>query len=476
MTVSETGNQPIERERPRLRVDAATDAPSATREPALATAGIAALTLYAAAAAWIFAHPVAISSDDALYFSRSLTRFSILDFSPQFPGYPGFVAIGRLALALVGDPLQALALVTGTIALALPPLSAIVVWKVTRNRWRALAAFLLALANPLLPDLALNLLSDGAGILFLLVFLALLPEGGTDRPWRDGVPAGLAIGLAAACRPSDIPLLAGAFLGMALLRPRLILPVAASGSAVGLVALAAMVAHDGLLYFTDGLRFMDGHALQWGNTIFTDGGRRTGWITAIDELRGGLLLAAVMLVAVVAATVARWRSPAVTAAAGGFAAHATFVAVFQNPDHLRHLAPLAVLAGLLAVLAPSPASRFRGVTVTAILVTEIAVLVLNTVPATDRLAPLAAIAHQFRSPATGSAVATREGVFALRMLVPSVRVYDMHYPADAALGLAIAGGPAYRITTTAPRRLKTPPTIFRGRFPGEETLWLTPFR
>jgi hypothetical protein len=53
--------------------------------------------------------------------------------------------------------------------------------------------------------------------------------------------------------------------------------------------------------------------------------------------------------------VLRWRgaAPALMAASMAFIAHAVWVAAFQNPDHLRHLAPLAVLGGLLLATAPT---------------------------------------------------------------------------------------------------------------------------
>ena len=50
---------------------------------------------------WLLAFPVALDSDDALNFAHGVTRFSVLEFSPHFPGYPAFIWLARLILSLI---------------------------------------------------------------------------------------------------------------------------------------------------------------------------------------------------------------------------------------------------------------------------------------------------------------------------------------------------------------------------------------
>ena len=64
-------------------------------------------------------------------------------------------------------------------------------------------------------------------------------------------------------------------------------------------------------------------------------------------------------------------------------------------------------------------------------------------------------------------------VFTLRAGLPDIRVYDSHYTADAALGLASATGPAFRLTGT-PLAGTPPAAVFPARFPGERMLYLYP--
>lgn len=433
----------------------------------------ASLALYAAAALWLAWHPAAFPSDDALFFTRALTRFSVLDFSPQFPGYPGFVALGRLALLLTHDPLDALALTTLLIALALPPMAALVAWRATGERRRALLAFLLTLVCPLLPDIALSLLSDGSGILFLLLFLALLPGQQDKEPgFLQIFVAGAALAWAGACRPSDAVLLGAALLGALIARPRLLKPLLCGACVVVLPIIAIMFALEGTLYLQEGLRFFIGNATLWGNTPFASAARQHGnWLAATVALPGGPVLVGLALLSALA-TIWRLRSsPAAAAAAFALLGHALWVAAFQNPDHLRHLAPVMILGGLLLSLVRLPGNGRPS----PFLATLYALSALYCLGRTvdfhpERLPPLAAaVAHLREVPR--AAIATNNGVSTLRALLPRHHVYDMHYPADARLGLTIAKGPAYRLTTTRPQDAKIAAT-FPGRFAGEETLWL----
>ena len=49
---------------------------------------------------WLFQYPLVVSSDDALFFSRGVDRFSVIEFSPHFPGYPAFIALASLLYLL----------------------------------------------------------------------------------------------------------------------------------------------------------------------------------------------------------------------------------------------------------------------------------------------------------------------------------------------------------------------------------------
>ena len=460
------------------------------------------LTLYGAYAIWLSLHPAVISSDDALFFSRALTRFSVLDFSPQFPGYPGFVVLGRAMRLFFHDSKSALLALTISLALALPPLAAWIAWRSLRRPQAALCAFVVTLSQPLLPDLALSMMSDGAGVLFLFLGLALLAEtdaksavrrprnglvrnglapgerlesgallrsarAGEQRPWL----AGFAFGLAACCRPSAAALLAGAFLGCALVRPRVAAPLAIGAALVGLPALVVIYALEGSLYWSEGLRFLLGHAELWGDTAFSVGARRVGWGGAFVSDPWLFPVASLALAAISLALVRLRRSPALLASiVGAFAVDLLWVAMFQNPDHLRHIAPLALLAALALVLAPRTARGLALATCCALTV-NFAVLAKTVELSAEAPPPLQRAADRLAQAPRGSAVATNEGVETLRAQLQRLRVYDTYYEADSAFGLATAPGAAYRLSTSR-RPSGDLIVLFPGRFAGEKTLYL----
>ncbi|MCB8838185.1 hypothetical protein [Aurantimonas sp. VKM B-3413] len=428
----------------------------------------------AACAVFLFAHPAALSSDDALYFSRGLVRFSILDFSPQFPGYPGFIALGRLLVPVAGgDPVAALFDLSVLSALALPPLVAWTSFALTGRAAAALAGFVLALAQPLLPTLALSLLSDGTGLAFLLLFLALLAAS----RGRAGTVflAGIALGIAACCRPSYAALFAGALTGLAFTRPRDLVPAIAGALVVGIPALLFLLSREGTLLITEGLRFTLGHTLIWGNTVLAAapaGGPRGGWWSAVAAIPLGLPLAFATLVPpALALTRSGPRRPAIAATVGAFLGHLVWVLLMQNPDHLRHLAPLPFLSAILAGLLVAERRRVGTAIAAVLLALEILVSASNLGGNAFAGPPLARAAATLRAMPPGSALATNEGVALLRTGLPQLRVYDMRYPADAAYGLGRAAGERLRLSTT---RLSAGKVVreFPGRFSGEESLYL----
>lgn len=452
-------------------VTAPIDKPHIDRRGLLRIAWSVAVLAHVGAAIWVFAHPVALPSDDALYFSRGLTRFSILDLSPQFPGYPGFIALGRLAMPFAAGPVAALAHLTAFIALIIPPISAFAVWRARGEPWPALAAFVLTLTSPLLPVLALSLLSDGSAILFLLVFLSFLPRDGKTGNWPSGLVAGAALAFAFSCRPSDAVLLAGAGLAALLAAPRLFWP-ALAGALLVLVPTALWIfAHEGWLYVAEGLRFVRGHALIWGNTAFAETAPTESWLDALAALPGGRALALLFAAgAAFALTQFRQIPPILAAAVGGFWAHLIWVAIFQNPEQLRHLAPLAVLGPLvLTLIVPLDRPRLTALALFGTLGLQLLTTAATLDPDPARLPPLAAAQKDFARKGPRTVVATNWGVATLRDGLANARVYDMHYAADARLGLALAKGPAFRLSgTLLPDR--EPLRTFPARFLGEHGL------
>src|SRR5262249_50298943 len=65
--------------------------------------------------------------EDSVLFSRGVARFSVAETRPHWPGYPVYIAMGKLGAALLGDPVWALHLLSAlSSALLAWPLGSIV--------------------------------------------------------------------------------------------------------------------------------------------------------------------------------------------------------------------------------------------------------------------------------------------------------------------------------------------------------------
>lgn len=401
---------------------------------------------------WMLRQPVALSSDDALFFARGLEHFSVLEFSPHFPGYPGFIALGRLLRLFTGPAETALFLLSVLSALAIPPVCGWVAWRWTQDHRAALLAFVGALAQPLLPALGLDMLSDSSGLLFLLLFL-----GAVTGPHWGG--AGLLLGMAACCRPSYAVMILAA-LAVAAGSDRRRGPALVAGfTLICALAFGAVLAWEGWSYVDEGLRFMSGHTTVWGNTAFARSGSPAGWLTV--AMAQPLLMVPLVLGLRAAASAPR-------AAAAALIAGLAWTIALQNPDNLRHSAPVLVLAGLVAVT-----GRTRLYAGLVVVTANLAVLLPST-HWQPSLPPLAAATQVLAAEAAGTVI-TNHGVALLRRDLIGQRVMDAYYGADAAFAEANGSAPLWRLSSTPPIDAATS-RAFTGRFLGERPLWLQSLR
>ncbi len=393
---------------------------SATRR-ALTLASLIGLCL--AASLWLWQQPVGLPSDDALYFVRGVSRFSVLELSPHFPGYPAFVLLGR-AFSFWLDPLHALHAASMLASLALAPLCFLWVFAATSNRAIATWAAGAMLLQPLFPSLALSLLSDGLGVACVLAYLWLVAR----ERWGW---AGVALGLCVAARPSYAVIVLAAWGCLALFaRPRLWR--VAGGFCAILVPMGLFVWQaDGFAYVTEGIRFVSGHFQIWGAPGVAS--TRT-WGQALLSLVGGVpggVCGAVL--GGYAARHIELRAQSVCAAAVCMVAHLAWTLGAQNADHVRHLAPVVVLGlGLLALALARDPRPARAVGVGMAATAWLACVAWAEVDFVPRPPPLARAVALLRTLPPNQWILVRRGVDVLRVSVPEQRIVDAHYAASAA--------------------------------------------
>ena len=423
------------------------------------------VALWAAAAAWVWAHPVGFPSDDALFLTRGVERFSVLELAPHFPGYPGLIWIARACAAVTGDAAHAVHLVSALGALALPVLAFAFVRAAGAGTGAAFLSFLGVLLNPLLPALALSMLSDSLGLALLLGYLLAIER----RCWRT---SGLLLGLALAARPSYAVMVGAALLAVILWERRRLGVVCAGVAAVGLASLGFVLAADGTAYFSEGVRFVSGHFSIWGAPEPGAGPAR--WTARLAELLGGPVgLAGVGAALAWALASLEWSRFSLRSAAALLGAYTAWMFAAQNPESARHAAPVLVLAlSLLALGLDRARPRAMALAAGSLVVALCAYLTLTRVTPTPSAAPLQrASAALPDSP--DALLLTQRGVEVLRAAHPELRILDVYYeasadyamrsPADRSI-LRISGTPLpdpWRVLET-----------FEARFPGESALTL----
>lgn len=377
---------------------------------------------------WLFAFPVALDSDDALNFAHGVARFSVLEFSPHFPGYPAFIWLARLINLLTQDAASAVQWASLLGSSLLPPLSALLAVRLWQRSELLAPVWLGVMALPLTPTLALSGLSDGPALAaWLGALLALCASSSVSSRLssRRLALAGLLVGLLLALRPSYfvltlLPLWQGwQHRG---LRLHFVTPIAL----VGIACLLFVWQGDGWAYFAEGRRFTDGHFSLWGNTAAAHGSRLLSWGQTLNSQLGPLwpMLMGLLLWPLWSGTK---RTCLHKSWPLGWLALLLWTLLGQNPDNPRHLAPLVYL-GLILLVGWLPAAR---PVVTVAMLGALALLCTTLIP------PGLPAMSQARQMAEQNcpALVTQWGVRLLREST-ALPVTDGWYEGDARLALA----------------------------------------
>lgn len=405
---------------------------------------------------WLLTFPVALDSDDALNFAHGVVRFSVLEFSPHFPGYPAFIWLARLINLAVDEPARAVQWASLLGSSLLAPLAAFLAARLWQRPSLLAPVWLLVLALPLTPTLALSGLSDGPALAAWLGALLALQQ-------RKIALAGLLLGLMLALRPSYFVLaLLPLWLGMAQqgTRVRFVLPIAL----VGLACLLFVWQADGWAYFGEGRRFTDGHFTLWGNTAAAHGDRLLSWANTFNEQLTPLwplLMGALLILPLWQRSKDHNATPSVLWTLYWLTL-LLWTLFGQNPDNPRHLAPITLL-GLVLLAGWLP----RRGELPAMLGALLLLLSTLTPPVAPAMTRAARLAEQ-----TCPALVTQWGVRLLRETT-TLPVTDGWYRGDAALALTQGACRLSRRPLGAEALPGPYDTLwFAPRFHAEPGLWL----
>ncbi|SFT37613.1 hypothetical protein SAMN05444141_101190 [Pseudovibrio denitrificans] len=390
-----------------------------------------ALFCYAVLSIWLLRHPPSIPTDDAFFFVNGTIRFSVLEFRPHFPGYPGFIALSKLLYFAGLTAKQAVFYLTLFSALTLPPLSA---WAAKTNGASptgTLLAFAGVLTLPFLPLVSLSMMSDATGIAFFLAALASIGRG------HHGFASAFA-GMALACRPSFfIPIGLSLFIEWCLKKEARFTMFITTAATLFLF-FGAVVLLEGESYFLEALRFTEGHFTVWGNTSFEQATKRDTWLDAATREPLAFITLSLLICT---AAYALFKKPQLTPLTIATLSALLWTAFAQNPENLRHVLLPTVL--LVIWLASLRARSTRYVLYISVLLQLNLWSQLELQPTSD--SPLdRSIGYLEKQP--NSLLVTNRGVYYLRDRLPKHQIKDAYY-IDGEERLTIqTNSPAWKLT------------------------------
>ncbi|MCJ8351343.1 hypothetical protein [Moritella sp.] len=433
-----------------------------------------------------------ISSDDALYFQRALSHFSVLEFSPHFPGYPGFVWLERLIHVINSHPnsnviLSFLSAITLTISVFM------YCYQRMKIKSFALFAVLLFLLQGNIAELALNGLSDASALWFFSLYLLLtrfhLPLGSgpllktklhrvlqslLPRQTFSAIISGLLLAACLATRPSYLPLVACAMLlelfyhrqrrqGYQRLGWQIF-----SITLVGVICAFYVFMQDGWAYIEEGQRFTQGHFTIWGNTTSTTDSRLSQWLTTLTNTYSTLGVILLTSILAIGLYLPRTRGLSILVCCW-FA----WIIRGQNPENIRHLAVFSLLLPIICAQLIEHVYQTQRMRPALYILSCILLVTLGYHSikqfTQQRNAPVLQATQFFKTMDKQQMIISNYNIDNLRNNLPQHVILDRHYQSSSNYQAQQQG--YWRLSSN---RLNNESIVkqFKGRFLGERSLYL----
>lgn len=444
---------------------AACFARSIVAPPSIVTLGLLLLLVAGTLYHWL-QFPALPSNDDALFLSRGVGHFSVVEFSPHFPGYAGLVLFVKSLRGLFSSDYQALHTVVLVLTSMIPVVVFFILNTLNVGRLIALAVVVVLYFQPLLMSVALSGLSDGPGLLvWLLALLCFLKA-------KPGL-SGLFLGLMLTVRPSYLFLLLPLTAFLIVQHPRRLSRIVTTIALPPMLGLIYMYSKDGLALFEEAFRFIKGHFLIWGNTSISEVSRDT-WGRVLADYAGGewvlVVLSMLLALSCVVVWVKHHRARCVVVS---FVSILGWTLLFQNPDNLRHMLPVMVLAVIIIslMIAALNAPRWRAAMVLMLFLMSYSAMQPSqwhySAPAIQQA--LTWLNSQTGAGRYGGVIVTNEGVELSRVYQSKYRVADAWYKQQAAW-LWLGG--AWRMSYNPIQGHGEPVAIFPRRLAGEHATYV----
>ena len=184
---------------------------------------------------------------------------------------------------ITGSSTEAILFVTRCCSLLLPWLSYGFLRTAGCTPILSLFGFLLCITEPLLLSLGLQGLSESPALCWLAAACWLSYS-------RRHFLAGLLFGACLASRPSYAPILLPLITLLIYYRPSCRQGLMVGITFIALVSLGFVLIHDGIGFFTEGFRFVDGHFSLWGNSLLTNTQQRSWYQVVANYYGNGIIV------------------------------------------------------------------------------------------------------------------------------------------------------------------------------------------
>jgi len=275
-------------------------------------------------ALFIFSYPPSFYNDDALFLSRGIDNFSVIDFSPHFPGYPFIILCGKFINLFISDSVYSLFILTSLCAIFLPLILFFYI-KELQDEKTALIVFLLSLSSPYLNNLSLSLLSDSVGLFFLFLGLYFLQINKYKT-------SGIVLSIAFFSRPSYLVFYIVGLLYISFFKRVAIKELLISFGLTSLFFISYLFLTNGMLYLYEAERFIFGHFTVWG----TGQNTQVSWFNNIFSFANIPFL---LLFYALFNFDKKFLFLYVL-----FFSYVIWILFAQNPDNIRHMIPAVFLA------------------------------------------------------------------------------------------------------------------------------------
>ncbi|WP_072681349.1 glycosyltransferase family 39 protein [Arcobacter sp. LA11] len=389
-------------------------------------------------ALFIFSFPPSYYNDDALFLARGIDNFSIIDFSPHFPGYPFVIIAGKFINIFISDSKYSLFILTSLSAILLPFIIFLYVKKLSDEKV-ALIAFFLSLSSPYLVNLSLSMLSDSVGLFFLFLGLYLLEVNKSKT-------SGIVFSIALFSRPSYLIFYVVGLIYLFIVKKSNLKQLLIWFFITTLIFVFYIFFTNGILYIYEAERFILGHFNLWG----------TGQNSQLSWYENIFSFANIPFIVLFYSFFKYQKS--FTFLYVLFIFYLSWILLAQNPDNLRHLIPLVFIT--IIFISQSIKNSY-----------SLVVLILffnlyNIVIYDEEISPIEQIINKIDE--KNRLIISNRSIEILREKYNN-RVVDHYYINNA--NYLKQNNKIYLITTEIP--LNTNKNIFQGRFIGEKTFYLS---